>query len=103
MNKKLSYFISSIVLVASMALFPAQSALAGNKTSSRYHGSNRYSTATSIANKLKHDKFNNVVIAYGYNFPDALSGSVLASKVNAPILLVGNSVNNSTETINYIT
>ena len=43
-----------------------------------------------------------MVISYGYDFPDALSGSVLASKVNAPILLVGNSVGNSSETLNFI-
>ena len=102
MNKKLNYFVSSVLLATVIALTPAQSAFAGNKTSSRYEGPNRYSTATAIANKLKNDKFNNVVISYGYDFPDALSGSVLASKVNAPILLVGNSVGNSSETLNFI-
>ena len=102
MNKKLNYFVSSVLLATVIALTPAQSAFASNKTSSRYEGPNRYSTATAIANKLKNDKFNNVVIAYGYDFPDALSGSVLASKVNAPILLVGNSVGNSSETLNFI-
>ena len=102
MNKKLNYFVSSVLLATVIALTPAQSAFASNKTSSRYEGPNRYSTATSIANKLKNDKFANVVISYGYDFPDALSGSVLASKVNAPILLVGNSVGNSSETLNFI-
>ena len=104
MNKKrIKQIISITALALTVSLFSTIPTYGStNKTSSRYHGSNRYSTATSIANKLKNDKFDNVVISYGYDFPDALSGSVLASKVNAPILLVGNSVGNSSETLNFI-
>ena len=101
-SKKIKQIVSIITVtltISSLAFIPSN---AGNKTSSRYEGPNRYSTATAIANKLKNDKFANVVISYGYDFPDALSGSVLASKVNAPILLVGNSVGNSSETLNFI-
>ena len=97
--KQIASIITVTLTISALAFIPSN---ASNKTSSRYEGPNRYSTATAIANKLKHDKFNNVVIAYGYDFPDALSGSVLASKVNAPILLVGNSVGNSSETLNFI-
>ena len=80
MNKKLNYFVSSVLLATVIALTPAQSAFASNKTSSRYEGPNRYSTATSIANKLKNDKFANVVISYGYDFRCAFR-CVLASKL----------------------
>jgi putative cell wall-binding protein len=34
-----------------------------------------------------------VTLASGENFPDALAGSVLAAKLNAPIILVSNSNN----------
>ena len=57
----------------------------------RLAGSNRYDTGFAIANKLKEnlgvDKFEAVVVAYGQNFPDALTGSYLAAVKNAPILL----------------
>jgi len=44
-----------------------------------------------------------VVIASGNQFPDALSASVLVKKFKAPILLVDNKVQDSSETFNYIT
>ena len=44
-----------------------------------------------FANKLKEilgvDKFSAVIVAYGQNFPDALTGSYLAAVKGAPILL----------------
>lgn len=53
----------------------------------RINGIDRFETATSIIKKLdiSTDK---VYIATGYNFADALTGSILAAKHNAPILLV---------------
>ena len=57
----------------------------------RLAGSDRYYTCISVANQLKEnlgvEKFESVVIAYGQNFPDALTGSYLAAVKNAPILL----------------
>ncbi len=59
---------------------------------SRIAGSDRYQTAFMAADRLKKelrvDKFENVVIASGTNFPDALAGAYLAKVKNAPILLV---------------
>jgi len=76
---------------------------------SKYIGdSDRYGTAISIANTAfnpsSSNKLQNVVLATGRNFPDALSGAVLAKKNNAPILLVDSDVNStgSSKTINYI-
>ncbi|ANU17899.1 hypothetical protein BBI11_13035 [Planococcus maritimus] len=53
----------------------------------RFGGKDRYETGYEVATKLKlgTDK---AYIATGSNFPDALAGSVLAAKNNAPILLV---------------
>ena len=57
----------------------------------RIWGDNRYETSYSIANALKAqqgvDKFNTVILADGNNFPDALAGSYLAAKYDAPILM----------------
>ena len=53
----------------------------------RIAGNNRFETAANIINQLKLD-VENVYIANGYGFADALTGSVLAAKNNAPMLLV---------------
>ena len=61
----------------------------------RLKGSNRYRTGTAIANELKAvlgiEKFQTVIVAYGEKFPDALTGSYLAGKFDAPILLTDKS------------
>ena len=58
----------------------------------RIFGSNRYNTALAAADQLKEnlgvEKFENIVVACGTDFADALSGSYLANQKNAPILLV---------------
>lgn len=65
---------------------------------SRYSGDNRYATSLLVANKLKNNlqvnKFQNIIVASGSNYPDALSGSYLAKIKNAPILLVDSSTEN---------
>lgn len=58
----------------------------------RLYGKTRYGTAVAVANELKLisgvSKFDNIVIACGTKFPDALCGSCLAVRKNAPILLL---------------
>ena len=60
----------------------------------RAYGDGRYDTAIEVAEEYKGSagKFENVIVAYGRNFPDALSGGYLAKTKNAPILLVEPSV-----------
>ncbi|MCA1065405.1 cell wall-binding repeat-containing protein [Rossellomorea aquimaris] len=53
----------------------------------RYGGVNRYETARKIIEGLPLEK-DQAFVATGTNFADALSGSVLAAKKGAPILLV---------------
>ena len=61
-------------------------------TDKRLYGSNRYNTSFAIANELKRvlgiDKFSAVIVASGKGYADALAGSYLASRLDAPILLV---------------
>lgn len=72
----------------------------------RLSGKTRYETSIEISNalkkKLKVDRFNAVIVAYGNNFPDALTGSYLAGKKNAPILLVGTDVKTEKKVREYI-
>lgn len=58
----------------------------------RCAGNNRYETAILSAELLKTGNavstFDNIIVASGENYPDALAGSYLARVKNAPILLV---------------
>lgn len=58
----------------------------------RLYGDTRYQTAIKAADQMKKelniDKFENIIVATGNDFPDALPGSYLAAEWNAPILLI---------------
>ena len=70
----------------------------------RLSGANRYATGFAIADQLKDNmgvsRFQAVVVAYGLNFPDALTGSYLAAVKNAPILLTDPTVDS--DVLNYL-
>ena len=61
----------------------------------RIYGDTRYETSIKTADALKAelelDQFENVVIASGESYADALAGSYLATQKNAPILLISDS------------
>lgn len=63
-----------------------------DKMIARIAGNNRYQTsfaiAQSIREKKKTDKLENVIVASGSSFPDALGGCYLSAKLQAPILLI---------------
>lgn len=71
-------------------------------TTKRLSGDNRFDTAKSIAEEYNSGSVQNVVLASGSDFPDALSGSVLAAKLKAPILLAGPDPSGSPGTMDYI-
>ena len=70
----------------------------------RIYGTSRYETAIAVADRYKEatgsSKFKNIIVAYGENFPDALSGGYLAKVAKAPILLVKPEV--ESDIIDYI-
>lgn len=70
----------------------------------RIGGQDRFSTSVKIAENIYSNEITNVVLSTGYNFPDALSGSVLAKNLGGPILLVGTSPtsSDSSPALNYI-
>ncbi|MDP4179173.1 MAG: cell wall-binding repeat-containing protein [Bacillota bacterium] len=73
------------------------------KSITRVQGTNRFKTSVEIAKKVFSDDItlDNVVLTSGYDFPDGLSGSTLAKKLNAPILMAGN-LSDSQDALNYI-
>lgn len=70
----------------------------------RIAGDTRYDTALKIADEQKSasGKFENVVLAYGENYPDALAGSFLAIDKKAPILLIEGADRVKNKVLNYI-
>ncbi len=73
----------------------------------RVFGDNRFKTSLAIADQLKNANngkdFENIIVASGADFADALSASYLAKVKNAPILLVANKATAViNETVDYI-
>ena len=59
-------------------------------------------TALDIAKAGYSGTLSNVILATADNYPDALAGSVLAYKLNAPILLVGSSEGDQEKVLDYM-
>lgn len=80
-------------LVAALALAGLSLPLSGATAKSTFtfartfDGQNRYHTAQKIATGSGFSNVNDVVIATGQNFPDALAGNYLAAAKSSPILL----------------
>lgn len=69
----------------------------------RLSGADRYETNVAILKNLAFSA-NQIVVATGTNFPDALAGSVLAARENNPIILVPKDENTilNTQTASYL-
>lgn len=69
----------------------------------RLAGQDRIQTSVAVAQQaFKGAQIQNVVIASGYSFPDALAASTLATKLEAPIILAGFSLLDSQASLDYI-
>jgi len=67
----------------------------------RLAGSNRYETNVAIMQNFASElNFDNVYVAIGSNFADALTGAVLAAKTSSPLVLTGNTL--PTATADYL-
>lgn len=87
----------SFSLLASSFFMPANEVSAATATTQRLQGEDRYKTAIAIS-MVGWSTSENVVLATGENFPDALSAAPLAKQLNAPILLVGKTLDSALET-----
>lgn len=68
----------------------------------RLAGNDRFKTSKAIAQTVQPGMTQYIVLAAGNNFPDALSGSVLAHLLKAPIMLVDSTVDASQEAFDYV-
>ena len=100
-TKKKGLVKIGLLLSSLMILFPVNALAA--QTDNRIAGQDRFQTATAISEKFNSGTVQDVIITSGNNFPDALSASVLAKKLNAPILLVSSTAADSSAAFGYIT
>lgn len=80
--------------------------ITGNDDSNivRLGGKDRYETVEKINNYFYKNNLDKVYVAYGENFPDSLSGSVVAAIQGKPLVLVSNlSYVNGARSINNVT
>ncbi len=78
----------AVLAGAALALGPALPAAATHDvTPARIGGETRYSTAAEIALQDHPDGSDEVIVALGENYPDALAGAPVAAELDAPILL----------------
>ena len=102
--------VISAILIAALALTTIAGSVAmvsAEETAAkmdRVSGSNRFQTAINVANELKTElgvsKFSTVVVANSDDYADALSATALATKYDAPVLVVNK--NNESTIRNYI-
>ena len=87
-TKKLIIICCSLILLLSLSPLHTLivQAVPTESVTDRIYGNTLYDTAVEISKK-GWDTAPVVVLATGKNFPDALTGTVLASKVNGPLLL----------------
>lgn len=84
---------ASVAALAMLAVLPLTAARATSTFAfsgtggGRFAGANRFDTARLIAGSAGFGNVDNVVLATGRNFPDALAGNYLASAYASPILL----------------
>ena len=93
--KKLITTISTItlsiaLLFTSSSVLPTLGATNTNPTINRLSGNDRYDTSSQIAKQGWSNGSDSCILVYGGNYPDALSATPLAKKLNAPILLTEN-------------
>lgn len=87
--KKLGTILLSASFIAGSVGATVSSAVEVNngKDFNEINGSDRYETAVALSKHAFKGNSNNVVIASGRNFADALAGSTLAAILEAPLLL----------------
>jgi len=92
--------LSAVALL--LLLFPTNLFAAADDQIERLAGADRYETAAQIALKLSPGLVNNVVLASGQGFADALAGVPFAHQKYAPILLVEKVPKADDQAVKYI-
>ena len=93
----------TIVMTSTLLTFTLAASAQARPLYHRFFGNNRFQTSTAIAqSEFSGEQPQNIVLASANSFPDALSASTLAAKLNASIILTGTDVNNSQTSLDYI-
>lgn len=90
-----------LLIVLGLQLFLPENTFALG-TINRLSGQDRYETAKVIAAAAYSGSIDNIILATGNNFADVISASVLAGKLNAPILLVNRTISQSDAAMDYV-
>jgi putative cell wall-binding protein/dienelactone hydrolase len=93
----------TVILAIIACTFLSSSVYAdGNVSVERLGGNDRYETSANIANYFQSGELDSVIVTSGNGFADALSSSCLQSLGGSPVMLVGENIQNSDKTLNYI-
>lgn len=93
--KKFNRYYSFILFLLLFLSLTSLKAYAQSVDVNYIFGKDRYETAVKISQSGWAGGSENIILASGEQFPDSLSAGPLAVKLNAPILLTGNSTLNS--------
>ncbi|QBI20739.1 cell wall-binding repeat-containing protein [Egibacter rhizosphaerae] len=89
--------LAALALVASVVVYaPPAAADEHEPETQRIEGDDRFETAAE-ASQETYDDADDVIIAAGFNFPDALASGGLSGAVDAPILLVNDVLDSATD------
>ncbi len=89
---KNAYVIGGKKAIADKALSQIKPYVAKTGKVERIAGANRYDTCVKVNQKFASCFGDDICMATGNNFPDALAGGVLAANLKAPMMLVGNNL-----------
>ncbi|WPC42232.1 cell wall-binding repeat-containing protein [Clostridium sp. JS66] len=99
-KKKLLPAVTCISILLTISTVNVQAKSISFKT---LDGENRFYTSASIAQEYNYTKsIDAVILAFGNDFPDALSGSMISNKYKAPILLCGKTESETSTALNFI-
>ena len=95
--------LTSIAVVSTLLTLTVAGSVQAAPKYNRFSGQDRFQTSIAIANQESQgQQTQNIVIASAYSFPDALAASTLATKLSAPIILVGTGMHDSQAGLDYI-
>lgn len=102
MLKSKRLFKVLLTVAVSTSLFTVTAFADTTTQAVRIAGKNRYDTAIKIATDYQGGKkADNIVLASGNNYADALGGGLLCKELNAPMLLMSGSSTYDETTLNY--
>jgi len=101
-DRKNSVVVTAVLFLALCFCFGFLPQDASAEDYPRLFGDTRYQTSAAVAEKYNNGQVDNVIIASGVKFPDALSVSTLAGQLHAPILLVNKTADQSQDALDYI-